>query len=165
MPTGIYERTEAEKDRLRESADRARKLRTKQTFEKIGRKNAISLIGNVPWNKGKTGLVKYTEDQKKKKSELAKKLGYGKWMSGRSGEKSNLWLGEKAGYGAKHEFIRKNLGSPKYCEHCKRSNLSHRSYHWANKDHKYSRKFSDWMRLCVSCHRKYDYKMKINKTP
>jgi len=29
---------------------------------------------------------------------------------------------------------------------------------WANKDHKYKRDISDWMRLCAKCHTHYDIK-------
>jgi hypothetical protein len=71
-------------------------------------------------------------------------------------EKHPGWLGENARYGAKHQWIHRKLGKPKYCEICKRTDK--KMYHWANKDHKYSRKVGDYMRLCVLCHRKYDTK-------
>ena len=66
------------------------------------------------------------------------------------------WKGEDARYRAKHMWVQKKLGKPHYCEHCKRSNLSHRSYHWANISKNYMRDVTDWIRLCVSCHKKYD---------
>lgn len=37
-------------------------------------------------------------------------------------------------------------------------NLNPRQYQWANKDHKYRRVLEDYMRLCASCHQKYDIK-------
>jgi hypothetical protein len=55
-----------------------------------------------------------------------------------------------------HYKIEKKLGTPKYCEHCKKTDK--KVYDWSNKDHKYSSKIKDWQRLCRSCHLKYDYK-------
>ena len=34
------------------------------------------------------------------------------------------------------------------------------SFEWANKSHKYLRKLSDWISLCSSCHKQYDYSFK-----
>lgn len=56
----------------------------------------------------------------------------------------------------KHRKIEQKLGKPKYCEHCKRTDK--KRYDWANKDHKYSEKIEDWIRLCRSCHIQYDIK-------
>jgi len=66
------------------------------------------------------------------------------------------WKGEKASYSSKHIWVRTILGAPKYCEICKRTDK--KKYEWANNDHKYKRRIEDYMRLCTSCHRKYDYK-------
>ena len=66
--------------------------------------------------------------------------------------------GDEAEYSAKHKWINRNYGSPRYCEFCKRSNLNKRQYNWANIDHKYKRVETDWIRLCVSCHRFHDIK-------
>lgn len=30
-------------------------------------------------------------------------------------------------------------------------------FEWANKSGDYKRDLSDWLRLCISCHRKYDF--------
>ena len=69
-----------------------------------------------------------------------------------------IYKGDKAGYHAKHKWITKKLGSPKYCEHCKQTNKKH--YHWSNKSNKYLLDISDWQRLCVKCHSKYDKQFK-----
>lgn len=74
----------------------------------------------------------------------------------RIGENNPNWKGDKAGYLAKHMWAYKNLGKPDVCEHCGKSGLSGYSINWANKSGKYLRKVEDWLRLCVSCHRKYD---------
>jgi hypothetical protein len=73
-----------------------------------------------------------------------------------------MWKGEKAGKKAKHEWISVNYGKPNYCEHCKRTDR--KKYEWANIDHKYRRVIEDFIRLCVSCHRKYDYEYNGRKT-
>lgn len=70
--------------------------------------------------------------------------------------KSPHWKGDKVGYMGLHNWIRKQLGTPDMCEHCGKTNLKSRQIHWANKSGKYLRNIEDWLRLCVSCHRKYD---------
>lgn len=64
------------------------------------------------------------------------------------------WKGDDIKKSAAHKRMIKKYGQPDYCEHCKR--IDKKKYEWANKDHKYSLKVSDWQRLCTSCHRKYD---------
>lgn len=63
------------------------------------------------------------------------------------------YKGEQAGYYAKHQWVYKTLGSPNYCEHCK---TTKGKFHWSNISGKYLRDVSDWQRLCVKCHSKYD---------
>ena len=72
-------------------------------------------------------------------------------------EKHPKWKGEKAGKGAKHAWIKRNKGEPKECEHCG-SRSKKKTYDWANIDHKYRRVLEEYLRLCRSCHRKYDIK-------
>lgn len=76
------------------------------------------------------------------------------------GENNNSWKGDKAGYSAKHKYVVSVKGLIERCEHCGRNDK--RRYDWANKDHKYRRNPDDYMRLCVSCHRKYDQRFKKN---
>jgi len=64
------------------------------------------------------------------------------------------YKGEQAGYDAKHYWINKKLGKPKYCEFCKKTNK--KNYQWSNKSGHYIKDISDWQRLCISCHIKYD---------
>ncbi len=75
--------------------------------------------------------------------------------SQRRGELSPFW-NKDVGYRGIHIWIEKERGKPHYCEHCKRSDLKHRQYHWANVSKQYKRELSDWIRLCVKCHKKYD---------
>jgi hypothetical protein len=66
------------------------------------------------------------------------------------------WKGDKVSYAGLHIWVRKHLGTPRKCQHCKNSTLQHRQYHWANKSRQYKRELSDWVRLCVKCHKLYD---------
>ena len=70
------------------------------------------------------------------------------------GEKNPNWQGDDVGYNGVHQWIYKKLGTPNYCEICKRTDK--KKYHWANKDHTYKRIVGDYMRLCAGCHTKYD---------
>jgi len=71
-----------------------------------------------------------------------------------SEKKSPYWLGEKAGYFAKHLWIRKKFGSASSCEKCKTEEKVR--FEWANISGKYFRKRSDFVSLCVKCHRSMD---------
>lgn len=78
------------------------------------------------------------------------------------GNKNGMWKGEKAGYQSKHTWVRKHFGQPKRCENCGKDNLTSKKINWANISKKYIRKRWDWVRLCKSCHNKFDrYGMKI----
>lgn len=88
---------------------------------------------SVPWNKGKNVLQTSEENN------------YG-------------WKGDDVGYVSLHIWAKKHLGQPKICEYCGKEKESNRKIHWANKSGKYKRDKDDWLRLCVSCHRKYDNK-------
>lgn len=64
------------------------------------------------------------------------------------------WKGDKAGYGAIHDWLKLYFGKPKFCEHC--GTKTAKKYEWANISKKYKRSRQDWLRLCTSCHHKYD---------
>ena len=71
-------------------------------------------------------------------------------------EKNPMWKGDDVGYGGVHNWIIKKLGQPKKCDICGMCDKK-KVYEWSNKSRTYKRRLSDWQRLCVSCHRKYDY--------
>lgn len=75
-------------------------------------------------------------------------------------DKNHAWKADRVGYKGLHDWINKNLGKPKTCEHCKKTNMTGRQIDWANKTGKYLRDSDDWLRLCKSCHRIYDLKNK-----
>ena len=66
------------------------------------------------------------------------------------------WKGEKVGYTGLHNWIRKHLGKPTKCKGCGRDGLIGKKIHWANKSRNYLRDLTDWIRLCVKCHKAYD---------
>ena len=84
----------------------------------------------------------------------------------------NAWK-EKVGYSGIHKWIVKERKTPSYCEHCKiskapklpKDRIRKRSYfQWANISGEYKRDVTDWVRLCWSCHCKYDKAIeRINK--
>src|SRR3990167_1640174 len=96
--------------------------------------------------------------QKMSKSHTGIKLSeyHRKRQSGRKGEKTWNWKGNKVGYNALHSWVSRELGKPNKCENCGKSGLKARRIHWANKSREYKRHPSDWIRLCVSCHKLYD---------
>jgi hypothetical protein len=62
------------------------------------------------------------------------------------------YKGNKIGYHALHNWVRKELGEPKQCSKCN----SRKNLQWANKSGKYKQEVDDWIRLCASCHVRYD---------
>lgn len=78
-----------------------------------------------------------------------------------NGNKHWNWQGDSISYKGLHLWVHKTLGSSSRCEHCGFQSNSNRKIHWANKSHQYKRETSDWLRLCVSCHKKYDKKLII----
>lgn len=69
-------------------------------------------------------------------------------------EQNVNWKGEDASYVAKHMWVKYHFGKPQLCEHC--GTTEKRMYHWANISREYKRDRSDWLRLCVPCHKKLD---------
>ena len=63
------------------------------------------------------------------------------------------WKGEEVKYQGLHQWVRKVRGTPTVCEHCGKEG---KRLNWANVDHKYRRVAEDYIRLCESCHYKYD---------
>lgn len=68
----------------------------------------------------------------------------------------------KSQYMAIHRWIRRQLGAPDTCEHCRKSGLSGRYIVWANKSGKYLWETTDWLRLCGKCHSIHDRKITYN---
>ncbi len=78
----------------------------------------------------------------------------GKEMLGIRGSNHPNWKGDEVSYGALHEWVKRSLGKPEICEHCR--STEKRYYDWANKSGNYRRDLSDWIRLCKPCHKRFD---------
>lgn len=89
----------------------------------------IDYENRIPWNKGKR-------------------------YPAITGEKHPLWKGDSVGYASLHRWVYRHRGAPQRCEVCQTTEK--RRYHWANKSKGYRRDLGDWIRLCVSCHKKRD---------
>lgn len=76
-------------------------------------------------------------------------------LIGKIGPQARRWLGDNAGYVAKHMWIVKYYGNAEKCEKC--GNPSASRYEWANISGLYKRDRDDYMQLCPSCHRRMDY--------
>lgn len=74
---------------------------------------------------------------------------------GAAGPRHHLWKGDAVGIDALHSWVKRHKPDPKFCEHCGTNNLK---LEWANKSQEYKRALSDWLRLCRSCHLRYDNK-------
>jgi len=64
------------------------------------------------------------------------------------------WKGDAVGYTALHSWVSRAYGCAAECEHCGDENAA--AYDWANVSGEYKRERSDWLRLCRSCHMRFD---------
>ncbi len=88
----------------------------------------------------------------------AKKTELSEFCRNYKGKINHAWKGNKVSYRALHSWVERTLGKSKKCEKC--GTINAKRYDWANKSKKYKRDIKDWIRLCRSCHMKYD---EINK--
>lgn len=72
-------------------------------------------------------------------------------------EKNNHWKGDKVGYCALHEWVRRRLFKPKLCSDCN----SVPPVDLANISQEYRRDLSDWEWLCRRCHMNKDGRMEM----
>jgi hypothetical protein len=80
-----------------------------------------------------------------------------------SGKNNYGWKGDNAKYFSYHNWLKLHYGRPKKCE-SPTCNGKSKNFHWAIKKgfhHSHNRK--NYLRLCVSCHRKYDMTPEIKK--
>lgn len=145
-------------------------------LDKTKKKIASSLVGRKLSEEHKRKIrennPKYWLGKKRNNPKYIEKLrkahlGQVAWNKGLKlpqfgGDKASAWKGDRVGYGALHEWVRKVKGTPSECEFCGKKNLSSMKIHWANKSGKYKRDVSDWIRLCVRCHHLFDKERKNN---
>lgn len=121
--------------------------------------------GQLPWNTGTKGLLtgfwkgkKLSVEHKKKLSKSHK--GKPSWRKGKkfpesSGPNHPNWKGEKVSYVNLHAWVSRHRGKPSLCAYCQTTTA--KKFEWANISGAYKRVLSDYIRLCTSCHRLYDY--------
>jgi hypothetical protein len=69
------------------------------------------------------------------------------------GPVNGRWRGDEAGYGAKHGWRVRNRPKAGFCADCGAEDKTE----WANISGEYRREDeSDWIELCLSCHRRRD---------
>lgn len=84
-----------------------------------------------------------------------------KWKRDNHHQNNPRWKGDLAGYSSVHGWLRRNFGYPQKCEHCgKVGSRPKRKWtiEWALKRgclYKHDR--NNFMQLCNSCHKKYDF--------
>lgn len=75
----------------------------------------------------------------------------------------NRFLGNEAKpesiYHRVHRWVEKQLGKPMICDFCFDDSRSR--YDWANISQEYKYDIKDWLRLCRSCHKAFDYQIKL----
>lgn len=77
---------------------------------------------------------------------------------GIKGSANNNWKGEEAGYVAKHQWVRREMGNASEGVCCACGNEKSLNNQWANIDHTYTRDKEKWVILCASCHYHHDRK-------
>src|SRR5579859_2916898 len=80
-----------------------------------------------------------------------------KWVKKDSritGKNAYQWKEKDFTMTALHNWVKKQLGKPLKCDFC---GTIDGEFQWANKSQFYKRELSDWLRLCISCHKLYDF--------
>lgn len=79
-----------------------------------------------------------------------------------TGERNHTWRGDQARYAALHLRVQHARGKPQHCGCCDTSAPNIR-YEWANLSGAYG-DISDYVRLCVGCHRRLDARRRASAT-
>jgi predicted Fe-S protein YdhL (DUF1289 family) len=74
-----------------------------------------------------------------------------------NGKDNASWKGNEAGYKAFHYRLYSVRGKPDYCSMCERTEA--KRFEWANMTGTYEDIY-DYVRLCSSCHAKFDNKVR-----
>jgi len=164
MPTGVYPRkpfSEETIEKIRRS--NFGKKRSEETRKKIseGHKGLKpSLETRLRMSLAHKGKVPQASIEALRRNHEAMRGIYQLWQRG---ERHYNWKGNRVKYRSLHTWVEKRLGKPSRCEFCGRE-ATGRQINWANKSGQYTRDLSDWIRLCVPCHTRYD-KLRRNKNP
>ena len=112
-------------------------------------KNKLSLIHKRLYLEGKIKPPSWKGKKASLETRLKMSQSHGK------GEANHNWKGDKVGYSGVHRWVESRLGRPNKCINklCSKKSVV---FEWCNISHSYKRELNDWVRLCRSCHRKYD---------
>lgn len=112
------------------------------------------------FTKSKTTSVKEWNNTRKYCSRECRYRDMTNWKK----EKANAWKGNKAAIISKHGWLINNYGSANKCENREQNILGFKctckskKYHYAlKKGKKYSHNRDNFLMLCVSCHKYYDF--------
>ena len=149
MPVGVYKRTmEMRKNMSLAHKGVALSFEHRKSLSKVKKGKSPKNLSSLH------SLSVEAESRRRRNISLGKK---GVKHPEQSGAKSYNWKGDNVGYQALHSWVNRMLGKPCTCEHCGKTGLVGKHIQWANKSQEYKRDITDWLRLCVPCHRNYDY--------
>lgn len=165
MPSGIYIRTP---EMIRKSAlahvgikhKKHALLTEEQKHKGLCRNTGKTHFtkGVTPWNKGLKDVM--PEPWNKGTKGLVEAWNKGKKVPQIMGDKNHIWKGDEVSYTALHAWVRRHLGKACECTKCGK-NKEESKIEWASVSHHAKRDLSDYISLCVTCHRKYDKKERI----
>ena len=119
--------------------------------------------GHTPWHAGTRGQgIKKASPASWKKGHVPYSKLHPEVLL--RGDKNHFWRGDNVGYGGVHKWLYKEFGIANKCEGKECSFKNPKRFEWSNISGKYLRDRSDWEMLCPSCHRKYDKKMKKERS-
>ena len=133
-------------------------FQTYQSRIQVGKGKFCSVSCGTIYNKPHKG---HTHSKETKRVMRLKKLGRKQsqeWIDKKTYHDENhpMWKGDEVGYVALHTWVRKKLGTPDTCTQCRFKSKNNYKMHWANISGEYKRDVKDFIRLCASCHKKYD---------
>ncbi len=103
----------------------------------------------------KSGRKKFCSLECRNKAYSERMMG-NKFNDGRDliGASNPNWKSSGISYVGIHAWVVRRQGRPMECSEC--GTTEYHRYEWANISREYKRDLNDWVRLCVSCHRRYD---------
>jgi len=147
MSTGIYVRTKPNSGQFKKGQTSWNK--GKKMSEESRKKMSLAKIGKPSPTKG----IKRPDLSIANKNRKWSKKDREKHSDVHKGERNQNWKGDKVGYDALHDWVKRKKGKAKQCVHCGTKDA--KRYEWSNIDHKYRRNVDDFIELCTKCHYKY----------
>ena len=151
-----WNQSEESRKKISESAKKRYSGRVKDVNCKFCNKSFLVPISRLKDGRGKYCSKKCMYSDKKGVRHSIKtefKKGNKPWNDGIEWQNHN-YKGDLVGIRNLHTWVSRRLGEPNKCEHCGTTTANR--YEWSNISHQYKRELSDWQRLCIKCHQKYD---------